>query len=220
MRKWSLAIFLILANLANGQESTLDRDEWKKVVRKLEYKKSGESNQVNNEPVTEGRERSQSESFMITISPTLQIVVIILFIVILTVILLNLLRAEGDGSRNSIIRTIDPAEQDFEDLLGHSDLEKWLHDALQSQNYRLAIRIYFLMALKNLEEMRLIKWEKKKTNWHYILELRNSPYQISFQALVHEYDQIWYGEKDFLEEVILQKLEGFRDFNDQLKGQN
>ena len=45
---------------------------------------------------------------------------------------------------------------DLEERPMESDLERYLREALASKNYRLAIRIYYLMMLKSLHEKSLI----------------------------------------------------------------
>lgn len=75
-----------------------------------------------------------------------------------------------------------------------SELELLLEDALMRQNYRAAVRIYFMFILKDLADKRLIKWQKDKTNYHYLLELRSHSIHPEFNDAVRIYDLVWYGE--------------------------
>jgi|GEM_PF-3060853 len=84
------------------------------------------------------------------------------------------------------IRYVD--EHHLDDL----DLDQLLNDALSNKNYHLAIRFSFLMILKQLKDLELIKIEQGKTNHQYLAELPKST-QAVLRPMVAIYEYIWYG---------------------------
>lgn len=72
-------------------------------------------------------------------------------------------------------------------------LEKLLAEALQDKNYRLAVRVYYLIVLQKLAEQELIRWKKDYTNRQYLRAMRRHPHYDDFAACTLSFEQIWYG---------------------------
>ncbi len=97
----------------------------------------------------------------------------------------------GNAAVNTEIITLEEVEND----LHESDLERFLRQALEKSDYRLALRIYYLMILKALSLKELIVWKKDKTNYEYCQELRPvaGVYQ-QFKSITLLFDRVWYGD--------------------------
>ncbi len=93
-------------------------------------------------------------------------------------------------------RTVNlDVENDWDpEIIPKTELELRLEKALQEENYREAIRVYFTMVLKELINKAWIHWKKEKTNYQYELELMGKPNQSDFKELVRIYNIVWYGE--------------------------
>jgi hypothetical protein len=74
------------------------------------------------------------------------------------------------------------------------DLESLLQKAIHDKNFRLAIRYYYLMALKGLSNKKIIEYHKDKTNSEYLFEIENSAIKSEFSYLSYVYTYVWYGE--------------------------
>ncbi|MFY7829087.1 MAG: DUF4129 domain-containing protein [Flectobacillus sp.] len=83
-------------------------------------------------------------------------------------------------------------EQDIHAL----DFDTSIEEALSNQQYRLAIRLYYLQVLKGLSNQELIEWRLNKTNRSYIYELKSPELRQEFESLTTLFEYIWYG--DFL----------------------
>ncbi len=81
-----------------------------------------------------------------------------------------------------------------ERIIKTEDIEQLIKDALAQNDYRLAIRYYYLFVLKQLSERNLIDWQRQKTNDDYIQELSNPELKNIFGRATLLYDYIWYGE--------------------------
>jgi len=74
------------------------------------------------------------------------------------------------------------------------DLEALLKKATDSDNFRLAIRYYYLMTLKGLSAKKLIDYHKDKTNSEYLFEIEDTTMRSKFSYLSYVYSYVWYGE--------------------------
>lgn len=81
-----------------------------------------------------------------------------------------------------------------ERIIKNEDIQKLIKDALAQNNFRLAIRYYYLYILKLLTERELIDWQLQKTNDDYINELIPKELKSPFSRATLLYDYIWYGE--------------------------
>ena len=74
-----------------------------------------------------------------------------------------------------------------------TELELMLEKALLNDDYRLAVRIYFIFILKDLSEKNWIVWKKEKTNISYLMEMRGKKQYESFNESVSIFELVWYG---------------------------
>ena len=81
-----------------------------------------------------------------------------------------------------------------ERIIKTANIQQLIEEALVQQNYRLAIRYYYLFILQLLTERDIIEWELQKTNDDYITELNESKFKSPFSTVTLLYDYIWYGE--------------------------
>jgi len=83
-----------------------------------------------------------------------------------------------------------------EHILKNEDINVLIKNAIKQQNYRLAIRYYYLLALKKLSQNHIISWEQQKTNEDYISEIDAIKLKTDFTNITRIYDYVWYGEFD------------------------
>lgn len=73
------------------------------------------------------------------------------------------------------------------------DFENLIHQALQHEQYRQAIRLVFLQALKLLSDHHYIHWQPGKTNHDYLQELTDVRLRTGFNELNFYFEYAWYG---------------------------
>jgi len=88
---------------------------------------------------------------------------------------------------------------EVEDKMLDIDLDKILNDALLAADFRLALRINFLIIIKMLSLSGKIIWTKEKTNWEYFNELNDPTIALKFKEIVEPFETIWYGEHELSE---------------------
>ena len=104
-----------------------------------------------------------------------------------------------------------------EHIIKNEDINVLISDAIKNQNYRLAIRYYYLQTLKFLTEKNIISWEPEKTNEDYIKEIDTDSLNSDFKTITKIYDYVWYGEFG-IDEFKFEKLKTtFETVNNSIK---
>lgn len=79
-------------------------------------------------------------------------------------------------------------------IIRDKDIPNLIEQALANDDYRLAIRYYYLWILKLLRDDEIIDYQYEKTNDQYGDEISNPATADRFQQLTHLYDFTWYGD--------------------------
>ncbi|WP_167597235.1 DUF4129 domain-containing protein [Leeuwenhoekiella sp. ZYFB001] len=116
-------------------------------------------------------------------------------IIILVVALLVwfIMRIDFGGSplkTNALNKVILSDEQK---IIETQNIQELIDTALKENNYRLAVRFYYLLLLQKLAQKDIIDWQAQKTNADYVYEIKNDTLRADFTKLTRIYDFIWYG---------------------------
>ncbi len=95
----------------------------------------------------------------------------------------------GKKSDRKIIKV-----DDIETNLHIVDFKSLIKEAVTTNNYRLAIRYYYLWVLKELTKKEYIEYDVEKTNNDYLNEIDNKDLKANFSYASYLYNYIWYGE--------------------------
>lgn len=134
---------------------------------------------------------------------------------ILATIVYFVIKSDSGG----IIHDKETSISDMEEIedIEQLDLPSLLRDAIAKKNYRMAIRINYLQALKELNDKKIIVWKNEKTNFDYIQEVKEYTLKNKLDHITYLYEYIWYGET-FIDEALFQKLDpDFQQFNLQVQ---
>ncbi len=110
----------------------------------------------------------------------------------------------------------------FDEDINKINFQQMIEEAVSSKDFRKAIRLHFLMVLKNLSDAQLIRWKIDKTNFDYYFELSGHPLQSKFMDVTTMYEYVWYGEFDLNLEQYRNTEQKFQQFGSTLtnaKGQ-
>lgn len=99
--------------------------------------------------------------------------------------------------------TIDLKE--IEDKLEEVVLDDFIQDAIKKGNFALAIRLYYLEALKTLAQQKQISWKKDKTNRDYLEEMKSSRFHHPFRDITRLFERVWYGNRS-IDATVFQKI--------------
>lgn len=126
-------------------------------------------------------------------------------------------------SKTQLISLIKPKPKatsfNFTDVtedLNTINFELKITDALNINDYRLAIRWHYLKILFLLDKKQLIVFAPYKTNIDYTYELKKDTYVTSYKQLSRIYEYIWYGQFSINEISYTENAKGFNNFEQQL----
>lgn len=97
----------------------------------------------------------------------------------------------GKSSDKNIIPVID-----VENNIHATDFKALITSAESENNYRLAVRYYYLWLLKALANAEIIEYDVEKTNSDYQNEIASTELKKEFTYTSYLYNYIWYGEFD------------------------
>jgi hypothetical protein len=72
--------------------------------------------------------------------------------------------------------------------------QREIDKAIANGNYRFAVRLMFLRALKNLSDKKVIQYKHDRTNFDYLMQLHSTKYYSDFFRLTRNYEYSWYGQ--------------------------
>ena len=78
--------------------------------------------------------------------------------------------------------------------LHEMDFATLISQTKSAQDYRLALRYYYLWLLKKMAARNVIDWNWEKTNSDYYYEIKDNALRDDFKYLSYVYDHSWYGE--------------------------
>ena len=140
------------------------------------------------------KEQNNSDSISINLGPLAWIFYIAIAgaVIFLVYILIN----EGGSNLFSSNRnkTLNNFEEITAENIENADILTLIKNAENDNDFRLAIRYYYLLILKTLSLKNYIKFEDDKTNNEYLIEVSDKPFSKDFQYTSYLYNYIWYGE--------------------------
>ena len=147
----------------------------------------------------------------------------IMFFVVVIGLLTYLMMKIAGGTAFLSNRKVEKEEigysiENVEANLQKADLEGFARHALDKQDYKLAIRLYYLQIIKILNQNKLIKWKRDKTNNEYIREMRPSTYFKDFRSITRLFERVWYGDVNVQEKEFEQLRPKFLTLIQELTG--
>jgi hypothetical protein len=104
----------------------------------------------------------------------------------------------------------DDIEIESAEKLSRIDFRKSIQQTLAKENYRLAVRFYYLWVIQQLSDDGSITFSKNKTNQAYVRELTknqrvSNEISTSFKTCTRLYEYVWFGnfavDKSRFEEI-------------------
>lgn len=141
---------------------------------------------------------------------SIALVIIGILVVVLIFMLLN----------NSFLRKNNAVQQHtvsgLDDENDLTNLDDKLQKAEAENNFREAVRILYLINLKDLNEGEYIEFHEKFTNEDYKKQLSSSSLSSEFNQLSKIYEYVWYGEISVSVEQYKNIQTYFKNFNSKI----
>lgn len=166
--------------------------EGKKIVNQTPVGSGEYEDYKNGNPAI--KERNDSDNFSINFGPFGWIFYLVLAAAVIYLVYI-LFNEGGSGLFSSKQnRTLNNYEEITAGNIENTDINRLINNAENSNDYRLAIRYYYLLVLKNLSIKNYIKFEDDKTNAEYLNEMSSATFCKEFEYTSYLYNYIWYGE--------------------------
>lgn len=91
---------------------------------------------------------------------------------------------------------------------------------IANKNFRKAIRLMFILILKLLNDNKIIKWQREKTNYHYQNEIAPQDYKLQFKQLSYIFEYVWYGHFEPNEQHFSQYQNIYQQLKNRLDAKN
>lgn len=181
-----------------------NKANWKEIVGDTDY--------------TEEKKEEEEESSGISSpiwNPAFLRILGFAFIIVLAIAILYFLvkSAFDDGASDKKLQNADSLLSDdmHIDHVNEQDIDNLLKQALAANDFRAAVRLYYIRLLKHLNNVKYISWKRDKTNRDYTFELSSTSVVPDFKKVTLAYEIIWYGERT----PTLQEFEDLqKNFND------
>ena len=210
----------------NINERPFDEKKWEDLTKDLDYSETApQKKKKTNERTQNGTEgdeyaRERREPFSLAQGSWIMKLLIILLAIVVVVLLLRGLMGSDLKVKNKKIKKGNPIDiEQIEEDIENADLPDFIRQALENEQYALAIRLYYLAALKELAIQKDIVWKKDKTNLDYLQEMRRSTHFAAFQKLTTIFERVWYGDRLLDREGFEQLEPGFKQFINHLKAE-
>jgi hypothetical protein len=131
-------------------------------------------------------------SFDFSVFNWLFVLILILAVGYLAYTLLNEGSSKLFSSRNN--EQLKSHSEITAENIAYADIKALITNAENTNNYRLAIRYYYLLVLKQLTLKNFIKFEDDKTNADYMNAIASQKFSKGFAYTSYLYNYTWYGE--------------------------
>lgn len=199
--KTVLALFFILTfttTVIPQNSREFNRELWKKEAQELDYVELETPEEIEKEERFTERQIQSSENTIFSSGAMNIILYIIVGLILVGLIVFLIIQYKEDPEiKNQKI--IIEEDLDIE-TTQKRELEIKVEKALELENYRLAVRIYFLIIIKSLSVRELINWQKRKTNYIYLKEIGDNQLKTQFATTIKLFEIVWYGRVQISED--------------------
>ena len=183
------------------EQNHFDKNKWKETVKDIDYsadvgaareKRKGQKRKQN-KPTPSTSLWKAGEGFF----TFMKLLVILGGVIIIALILARVIGAANEPKDKKINPTADIKNLNINEVaenIHDTNLNILIQKALDINNYSLAIRLYYLLIIKELSLKNHIKWKKDKTNGDYLNELKDTSFFQPFYQTTSIFERIWYGD--------------------------
>ncbi len=166
--------------------------EGKKEVRSTSSKHDDPSKYSENKPYSKEDNNADNFSFNFNALNWLFVLILIFAVGYLAYTLLNDGSSKLFSSRNN--EKLKSYNEITAENINQIDIKALIANAENTNDYRLAIRYYYLLVLKQLTLKNFIKYTDDKTNADYMNAIASHKFSKDFAYTSYIYNYTWYGE--------------------------
>lgn len=172
----------------------IENKHWEQSIENIDYGKVKKPAKIKEiDPHSTNANSTYSTHFGIE---KLILATVIAILVIITILLLY----QYFRTRNTPIAEVTKVREILKDddieNIKQDELSNYLNHALANSDFRLAVRIKYLIILRQMADAGWIVVKREKTNYDYLRELKTRNEQHAFKEVTLTYEFIWYGDID------------------------
>lgn len=197
----------------SGEVQDYNEDEWIEARGDIDY-----SDDIVKDRKRKERDDQVSQSSDMNFPDIAGVLLIILLVVLVLFILYFMLGKENvfrPKSKKIKTLNLESIEQIEENLVEH-DVANYLEQAINNKQYRIAIRLHYLLIIKELSTKKFIKWKREKTNRNYLYETEQYSFSNNFKKSTSIFEKVWYGEREVLEQDFSVIHSQFNELNKEI----
>ena len=104
-----------------------------------------------------------------------------------------------------------------EEEISSLNFDQLITSAIDSKNFKLAVRYLFLKSLQQLSENAIIELRNNKTNYQYLSEIKNNQIANVFQKTTSLFEWVWYGNFPVDDKILKSSRNEFNQLFEMLK---
>lgn len=191
------------------RKQVFDESKWEELSREMDFP-------IEQKPEAAEKSNDSSDSSDTDLSFLKYVFLIIVVLALVYVIYLIAKNSEpaNKAFKGDSFYDLSRLEEDLHD----TDLNALLTKALEQAMFNLAIRIHFLIIIKNLSQKEQIIWEVDKTNRAYLNEMKSHPDYKVFYKLTRLYEKIWFGDEALSQSIYTGIAPVYTKFNQRIAG--
>lgn len=199
-------------------DAVLDKQQWEKLRDGRDYTDNFKTPKPKEEKIEETNSSSNSSSkdFDFRLGDSRFIIYFIVVILVIALIVRILTKTQNNTKISESTLSIDNITE-IEERMHELSLDELLAQAVNAGDLRLALRLNFLIIIKQLSQHKIIKWKKDKTNWEYHSEIKNRLLADQFKGVVINFESFWYGEHPLSQSNYAFADKLYTDLREQLK---
>ena len=219
---WTLLTLLLLSlHLDGGIDTTknkklIDTTTLNNLRDEFVFKDSSWQLELRDWSPKKTKEETRDESSMFGfIGTILEALFYVLVLVVVVALIYSFVRDYKSFKKDPKFKKTNFNLDDIDDI-EDVDFSTLLKTAITSEDYRLAIRVQYLMSLQKLTSKGFISWAKEKTNRHYVREVEKLSLSTQFKNASRVFEYIWYGNITVDRDAYEKYLSFFDQLNSQL----
>lgn len=199
MKIWIAFIILSFTNTASvvaevGTKIQIDSIKLRQLQKELVYKDSSWVLTLRDWDIFKNKKSNPASNLPSfgSLSDLFNALIYIVIIVLVGVLIYTFANDYKSIKKDNKVKKSNFDLDEIEDIV-EVNFESALKDALAKNDFRLAIRIQYLMSLQKLTSKGYITWAKDKTNRHYVQEVKRFALHPYFTNSSRVFEYIWYG---------------------------
>jgi hypothetical protein len=125
-----------------------------------------------------------------------------LMIIALILIVRGIIKADRRGLLFGKVNANKIKIIESDEDISRLNFDELITSAIETKQYKLAIRYFFLKSLKLLSEKGLVELRNNKTNYQYLSEIKDNQIADVFRNTTLSFEWIWYGDFPVNEAIL------------------